>query len=110
VPALQILTFFKLFFYILIYFRLYNEKSWLSVQAVQPTLKASKSENFDKEKALLNQPEDLYKVLNWQSDQLVMLKEQVRLLMSGQQQDTSSTKLTINESGHNLSSARYYTT
>ena len=50
----------------------------------------SKTEDFDKQKALLNNPEDLFKVLTWQNEQLMRLQEQVHQLLACQTSPNSS--------------------
>ena len=47
------------------------------------------SQNLDKEKSLLKNPEDLFKVLNWQNEQLMRLQQQVDQLITWQNQQSS---------------------
>lgn len=47
--------------------------------------------NFEEQKAMLNNPEDLFKVLSWQNEQLMRLQEQVRQLLACQSPAGSST-------------------
>lgn len=51
---------------------------------------AKNSVNFEEQKAILNNPEDLFKVLSWQNEQLMRLQEQVRQLLACQSPSGSS--------------------
>ena len=78
-----------------------NEKS---VSMVAPAPKVNKDTvEFETEKALLNNPEDMFKLLRWQNEQLMKLTEQVNQLIACQRKSEQDS----NESIHLSSTQRY---
>ena len=86
-----------------------------SVSMVTPILKESKSTvDFEKEKAMLNNPEGMFKILAFQNERLIKLQEQVHQqneqLMRLQEQQVHQIQVCQRNSEHEtsyMSSQRY---
>ncbi len=55
----------------------------------------SDSYDFEKQKAMLKNPQDLFKVLSWQNEQLMRLQEQVRQLLACQQSSPCRSEVSV---------------
>ena len=49
---------------------------------MEPPVTNHKRASIEKDKALLNNPEDMFKLLSWQSEQITKLQEQVDQLVA----------------------------